>query len=327
MNKLPQPENQRNLAYYCECFSNLKVYRNQKKGDALNKPILILSVIDLIAQDVIKDKYIYITDNLIETFKKYWHIIAASIFKGSDFALPFFHLKNDECKFWHLKYSYQYDGGRPQTIPKIKDDVEYAYLDDELFSLIQDEISRKELIDALVSTWLSSDENVGEDILKINQKFQNSSLETVILREDSVNLETNPRWSLKRTIIRNAFFRKAVVYVYEHKCAFCGLKISKLGNQNIVDGAHIKPFSQFYDSRIHNGISLCKNHHWAFDRGWFAIDEQYKIIVNNDLEEVSPHAKSMKDFHGERILLPKTELHFPELEALHWHRQNVFQSL
>jgi len=106
----------------------------------------------------------------------------------------------------------------------------------------------------------------------------------------------------------------------------CGLKVTKKVNQNIVDGAHIKPFSQFYDSRIHNGIALCKNHHWAFDRGWFAVDEQYKIIVSNDLEEVSPHAKPMKDFHGETIVLPNTEQHFPELEALQWHRQNIFQA-
>ncbi|MDZ8134555.1 MAG: HNH endonuclease [Nostoc sp. DedQUE04] len=93
-----------------------------------------------------------------------------------------------------------------------------------------------------------------------------------------------------------------------------------------MDGAHSKPFSQFYDSKINNGIALCKNHHWAFDRGWFAVDEQYKIIVSNDLEEASFHTKPMKDFHGETILLPNTEQHFPELEALQWHRQNIFQA-
>ncbi|MEH2393728.1 MAG: HNH endonuclease [Nostoc sp.] len=94
----------------------------------------------------------------------------------------------------------------------------------------------------------------------------------------------------------------------------------------MVDGAYIKPLSQFYDSRIHNGIALCKNHHWAFDRGWFTVDEQYKIIVSNDLEEASPYTKSMKDFHGETTLIPNTEQLFPELEALQWHRENIFQS-
>ncbi|KZL49702.1 HNH endonuclease [Nodularia spumigena] len=323
MNKDKQPSGKRNLAYYCDCFANLKVYKSQKKGDALNKPILILSIIDLVTQNIIQDKCIRVSDELIDTFRKYWNIFTGDSFKGSDFALPFFHLKNDKCKFWHLKYSSEYDGGRPQTIPKLREDVDYAYLDDELFNFIQDEISRKELIDSLVLAWLSSDEG---DILKINQNFQSTSLETETFSENLINLEKPPKWNLKRTAIRNAFFRKAIVYVYDSRCAFCGLKVSQNINQSIVDGAHIKPFAQFYDSRIHNGIALCKNHHWAFDRGWFTIDDQYKILVSQDLVEVSPYAKPLKDFHGEKILLPNTEQYFPELDALQWHRQNIFQA-
>ena len=107
---------------------------------------------------------------------------------------------------------------------------------------------------------------------------------------------------------------------------FLWTKRSKTVKQNIVDGAHIKPFSLFFDNKIANGIALCKNHHWAFDRGWFTVDEQYKIIISNDLEEVSPHTKPMKDFHGEKLLLPQTEQFFPEIEALQWHRQNIFQA-
>lgn len=34
----------------------------------------------------------------------------------------------------------------------------------------------------------------------------------------------------------------------------------------------------------------------------------------------------MKDFHGERLLLPNQEQYLPELESLQWHRQNVFQA-
>ncbi|MBD2156149.1 HNH endonuclease [Leptolyngbya sp. FACHB-16] len=48
---------------------------------------------------------------------------------------------------------------------------------------------------------------------------------------------------------------------------FCRLKIISSDSQNIVDGGHIKPFSQFRDDRFQNGLALCKNHHWACDRG------------------------------------------------------------
>ncbi|BAY08726.1 HNH endonuclease [Calothrix sp. NIES-2098] len=317
---------QNNLAYYYDCFAKLKVHKTQKKGDALNKPVLLLSVIELISKDLIKNNQITISDDLIETFKKYWEITTNNLFKGSDFALPFFHLKNEKCKFWHLKFSSVYDGGRPQTIPKLKDDVSYAYLDDELFILIKDNFARQELINAIVSTWFSLEEDITESLVAINKNFQNEILNYDMESEKVTNLDASPKRSLRSTLIRNAFFRNTIVRVYDYKCAFCGLRVTKTLNQNIVDGAHIKPFAQFYDSRIHNGIALCKNHHWAFDRGWFTADERYKILVSKGLEEISPHAKPMKDFHGERLLLPDNEQYFPELEALQWHRQNIFQA-
>ncbi len=323
MSQLRKTENHKNITYYREAFSDIKVYiNNNKSGKALNQPILILSVIDLITQGFIKDRYILISDELIDTFKKYWEVLGSGSYQGSDFALPFFHLKNQKGKFWHLKFSSKYDGGRPQSIPKLKHDIDYDVLDDELFSLLQEQNSRKDLIDALVSAWFSSDENKIEDVIDINLKFEDASLETENTTEsEKENIQTSPKWSLRKSLIREAFFRKQVVHIYDYRCAFCGLKVKNSINQTIVDGAHIKPFSEFYDNSINNGISFCKNHHWAFDRSWFTVDKQYRIIVSEDLEEESPHTKPMKDFHGEKLILPKSEEHFPEQEALEWHRQ------
>lgn len=312
----------KNLAYYCDCFSKLKLY----KGEALNKPILLLSVIDLIAQGLIENKYITISDDLIDTFKRYWNVLGANSFKGSDFALPFFHLKNEDCKFWRLEYSSEYEGGRPQSIPKLRHDVAQASLDDELLNFIKDPTSRQELIDTLVAAWLSSKEKGIEDILQVNQNFQDSTLAKLNSIDQSELLEEKQNTYLSKSIVRNAFFRKAIVHIYDYRCAFCRLRVTRTLNQNIVDGAHIKPFSQFYDSRVDNGISLCKNHHWAFDHGWFCIDDRYKILVANDLREESPHAKPMKDFHEEILLLPNDTEYFPSIKALNWHRKNVFKT-
>jgi putative restriction endonuclease len=107
---------------------------------------------------------------------------------------------------------------------------------------------------------------------------------------------------------------------------FCKLKVVDSLKQNIVDGAHIKPFAKFYDSQINNGISLCKNHHWAFDRGWFSIDDDYKIRISDRFQEDSPNSKPMNEFEGELICLPSEEKYFPAIEALAWHRQNIFIS-
>ena len=43
----------KNIAYYCQNFSNLNVSSNKEIGKANYKPILLLSVIDLITRSMI----------------------------------------------------------------------------------------------------------------------------------------------------------------------------------------------------------------------------------------------------------------------------------
>jgi putative restriction endonuclease len=305
------------LNYYYKSFSQLNVSNSKKRGIAKYKPILILTVIDLITRGIINENIIPVSDELIQTFEKYWSILGSKTYKGGLY-YPFIHLQSEG--FWHLVLKREYKGLQPKTNNKLREAVEYASLDNELFDFLQVESSRQELIDSLITTFFQEQQDQFEDILQINQSFQEEDLPT------STNFDNNPKWGVRKAVIRNAFFRKTIVHVYDSKCAFCGIRVTKGINQNIVDGAHIKPFAQFYDSRIHNGIALCKNHHWAFDRGWFTADEQYKIIVSRGLEEISPHTKPIKDFHGEKLLLPNKKQYFPELEALQWHRQNIFQA-
>jgi len=318
-----QSEN-KNLAYYCHCFSRLKVYKNsQKGGNAMNQPLLLLCVIDLISQGVIVSKHIYPSEQLFNHFNNYWQILVDQPLKRHSFPLPFWHLKNAEGEFWHLEYTSK-DRDRPQTIDKLKEVVDYAHIDDELFDLLQEENTRKQLIDVLIYVWFSNKRKEIEDILKINDKFQNNNPINLGIIPNGDKLEKEPIFYLKKAVIRDAFFRKAVVHLYDYRCAFCKLKVTKSLNQSIVDGAHIKQFSEFHDSREDNGISLCKNHHWAFDQGWFSINDDYRIIVSSDLQEDSPHTRPMREFHGETILLPNLEKYFPRIEAIQWHREIVF---
>lgn len=61
----------KNLVYYCQRFSELNVISSRKRGDAHYKPILLLSVIDLIARGLITNNEIAVSDELIETFERY----------------------------------------------------------------------------------------------------------------------------------------------------------------------------------------------------------------------------------------------------------------
>jgi putative restriction endonuclease len=315
-----QASEHKNLAYYCKRFSELNVSSSRQRGKANYKPILLLSVVDLISQGLIQDNQIPVSNELIETFNKYWDILGSASYNGG-LHYPFIHLRSEG--FWHITPKAGWNGPKPKTNNKVREAVEYASLDDELFNLLQEPMSRTELIDTLVAVWFSGSRKEIEEILQINQDFQDSTFEEI---EDLGKLDKPTKAIFKKSLVRNAFFRKAVVHTYNYRCVFCKLKVTRALNQNIVDGAHIKPFSQFYDSKINNGISLCKNHHWAFDMGWFSIDDEYRILVASDLQEESPNARPMQDFRNEQIILPNSEKYFPSLEALQWHRSNIFKA-
>jgi len=316
MTKDVEAQGLRDLAYYCNCFAKLNVSKTKERGIANHKPILILSVVELIIQQSIFENRIFVSNELIETFKKYWSILVAGSIYTDALHYPFFHLRREG--FWYLKFRDAYkEGDRIKTTNKLKEKVEYAYLDGELFELLQDPLSRQALVDSLVSTWFADSRPNLSNILDIDLEFDRTELQ---------NHDSNIKVTLRKSIVRNAFFRKLVVREYDYRCAFCKLRIIRNLNQNIVDGAHIKPFSEFLDSKIDNGLSLCKNHHWAFDLGWFSIDDNYRILVAQGLDDDSPYTRAMKEFDRDLIILPSNERHFPRLESLQWHREHKFKS-
>ncbi|MEA5523036.1 HNH endonuclease [Limnoraphis robusta] len=326
MSTAENSEDKRTLLDYCERFSELRVNKP-------HQPILLLSVIDLIAEGLINQNRIEISEQLENQFNYNWEIFKIQEgVPGSHY--PFTAL--EAHKFWHVQYNedekkrlQQQIKNRPKPEhrnrkPQAKDFnglkklVEYAYLDEELFELLQDSENRKKIVDTLISVWFYNSDDIRQDLLNTHRSFE----ENANNGEDEVK-KPKIRWN--KSSGRDALFRKTVVDVYDYRCAFCGLKVTRKITQSIVDGAHIKPFAKFYDNSIGNGISFCKNHHWAFDWGWFTIDDDYKIVVANDLQEVSPNAKSMREFHGEHIALPTLEQDFPRLDALDWHRKNIFR--
>lgn len=308
----------KNLNYYCGRLAKLNVSNTKKRGNAQYKPILLLSVIDLIAQKVIIENKIFVSDELTDTFNKCWKILSYE-YKGG-FHYPFFHLQSEG--FWYLELKPNFNGLQPKTMNKLRQAVEYASLDKELFEFIQDPESRKELIDTLIEVWFSSAQRELEEILQINQSFEEVGEQELV---EIGTRETTPKIYLRKSLVRDSFFRKAVIHAYDYRCSLCQLRVIKSLTQSIVDGAHIKPFAQFYDNKIDNGISLCKNHHWAFDKGIFSIDDNYQVMIADNFSEDSPKMKPIRDFQGEKILLPNSEEYFPHLEAIRWHRQNIFR--
>ncbi|MBD1847447.1 HNH endonuclease [Cyanobacteria bacterium FACHB-63] len=306
--------------YYSRKFATLNVNRNHGVP-APHKPILLLSVIELIEQQKIKHNQIELSPELIATFLKYWSNLVTTNHQ-SNIALPFFHLRGD--KFWHLALHAGYEGNIASIKPSLqalRNSTQYAYVDNELFELLQQPASRIHLTQILIQAWFPT------QVLQVQKLYQVDEFQEIqnkLHEQGGATYQVEDLKDEEKIFVRNAAFRRVVVSLYEQRCAFCRLKIISQDSQNIVDGAHIKPFSEFRDDRFDNGISLCKNHHWAFDRGWFGIGNDYKIIVPRDrfYEESPIHTKSMQDFHEEPILMPTQPEYQPRIESLQWHRDH-----
>ena len=69
------------IQYYIHCLKNLR--RDRKKGGAPHKPILLLSVFQLIESGYIKNNKIYLTPELVSVFKSNWsHLVVSDYIKN-----------------------------------------------------------------------------------------------------------------------------------------------------------------------------------------------------------------------------------------------------
>lgn len=133
--------------------------------------------------------------------------------------------------------------------------------------------------------------------------------------------------------LRNRAFRQAILESYGYRCAVCGMKIySPNTRQWEVEAAHIVPRSSNGKDDILNGIALCHLHHWAFDVGWFTLEDNFTIRASKRINELPADFGNLWDYNfmeqlsNENLLIflpEKKEIH-PHPNAIRWHRTNIF---
>jgi len=111
--------------------------------------------------------------------------------------------------------------------------------------------------------------------------------------------------------LHQAHFRKATLRAYRSRCCVCALNEHKL-----LDAAHIVD-DRLPDgvAEIRNGMSMCPNHHRAYDRGVLLVHENYMTEVRRDrLSAGDSHETKMMilDFAGREIIRPKDEAYWPD---------------
>ncbi len=305
------------LEKYSYKFQHLRV-ANTKFGNAPHKPILVISLIELIEKGLIAQNRFELTPELVAEFKENWALLVESK-NNCDFSLPFYHLQTDGFwKVW-LKTGKQ-QNVHIKSIFTLEEEVSHAQLDEELFLLLTLKTNRDFLLNTILDKYFP-----GRKFQFLNQKrtAQDWNLQ---FEKDILNEAEEP-YGLPEdedvAFIRSAKFQQVVVRVYNFTCCISGMRVIPIANHSMIDACHIIPFRESGDNSVNNGIALCPNLHRAFDRNLIGIDSDYRVVVSKNFNELENHPYSLREFHGREIKLPDLKKYWPDREKLAAMTMNV----
>ena len=126
----------------------LQIKRGNSKGKPSSaKPILLISLIDSIKDSLFVNNRILYNDTLKRMYEFNYKIFASEEIL-SDFCNPFYHLESDG--FWHIKWKISPKPDKTSDY-KLRSYVDYAYLDNALWDLLQDEQNRNALRQSIIN--------------------------------------------------------------------------------------------------------------------------------------------------------------------------------
>lgn len=113
-------------------------------------------------------------------------------------------------------------------------------------------------------------------------------------------------------------FRDFIMVGYDNLCAVTGTVIKYDSYMNL-EAAHIKPKSHGGLFLPNNGMALCRDLHWAFDKGFFTLDDDLCVVVHPEIT-----SEYLNSFNGKKIRVPSNPFFAPDLDNVHYHRENVY---
>lgn len=131
----------------------LRIKRSVIKGGIIinAKPLFILALIESIRSGLPKPNIFEYTEYLKKVYTKKWELFYPDMF-ATPICKPFYHLVNDG--FWNIKWKTCFVEP-PATDKKLRDSVEYGYLDNTLWDILQKEENREYYESLLISYFLS----------------------------------------------------------------------------------------------------------------------------------------------------------------------------
>ena len=274
-------------------------------GKYPHKPILLLSILDLIAGGYFRQNRFFYCPELNDLFADYWRI-----------ALPFEPIGNIGTPWKHLeKEGFWSWTDEPQPLSP---GARIARFDDELFELSSANESRTALQLTLIESNFapSLHELLSEKSATTSSGLYEASL--ILEAHQETIRETPPP-------VRSSTFRYAVTRAYDYRCAICGVRIFDEMGRSVVEAAHIIPWSKTHDDNPQNGLCLCRLCHWTFDAGMLGVSDDYTVTASSRLTAGENLGGILTTVSHRQLILPSQERLWPSADNLRWHHAHVYR--
>lgn len=302
------------LSHYLSRWGNLHRNRTQARGAAPHKPVLLLAFLVELDAGRISQNLVALTPELVASFQTLWSaLVPADAHWKPRLSYPFRYLCQEG--FWELVKD-----GAPVTIPaKTEPSLgQLAQLCDggrfaaDLWELLADPAARMALRHHLRETYFPAQE---VSLQPDARDYLARQLAALRAQADATFRPKRVRERSDGDYVRHRLFPYVVKELYDDACCLCGLS-ARVGESSLIEAAHVLPFATFHNDDPRNGLALCANHHWGFDRGAWSLTDGYDVIVSPKLAASAGYLAPERAFTP-----PRDETCLPDPAALSWHRQ------
>lgn len=120
--------------------------------------------------------------------------------------------------------------------------------------------------------------------------------------------------------VNQSLFRQKVLENFQYKCCLTGITETSL-----LIASHIIPWNAKIETRLspHNGLCLSILYDSLFDKGFFTLDDNLKVIIISKPSSLSEQVSLwLGNISGKEIATPIN--YDISLDALKFHRENIF---
>jgi len=295
----------------------------QGNSTAPHKPILLLSILDVIQEFQLQENKIPVDQHLFKVFEYNWTLFATE-YSGfnMDISQPLYYMQNDKVGWQLISSTGKAVNKHIRSQRILKKEVAYGRLDESLFLLLQPESNRDFFRGAVIAHYFgtSAPKNVIED----RQPLSLKELDMQLINEPKPTYQTE---TINKEIFhfyRHQGFRIKVRKIYNFTCCMSGWRVDT--PSGIIEACHIQDHAHAGVDVLSNGLALCPNLHRAFDYGLISLKDDYTILVaSKQFFTENEHEYTLSKLRGKRIKLPENNRFYPSPIFLEWHRSEKFE--